>query len=92
MFNLGKALLDLAHLQLNVALTLHVRRVRFIFTAIAGVDEKITQKGDRGLLSGDEQEQTLTGCDRSASEVSSRYWHLDSLWHVDQNDAFSIRI
>jgi hypothetical protein len=32
------------------------------------------------------------GCDRSPSEVSGRYWHLDSLWYVDQNDVFSIRI
>ena len=32
------------------------------------------------------------GCDRSPSEVLGRYWYLDSLWHVDQDDTFSIRI
>ncbi len=70
MFNLGKVLLDLAPLQLNIALTLHLRRVRFIFAAIAGGDDEITQKGNRGLLSGDEQEQTLTQIGRLVDELA----------------------
>ena len=32
------------------------------------------------------------GCDRSPSEPSGRYEHLDSLWYIDRFDEFSIRI
>ena len=32
------------------------------------------------------------GRDRSPSEVSGRYWHLDCLWHADRFDEFTIRI